>query len=108
MLLLLLAFPEQPRHIAGLGDLGKINLRANLGSGLLPGGGRSIFRRKMPPDLFSFIRLDGTRVRFLLCYAEFQQNIQDSFALDFQLPGQIIDSNFHPLCVSSKHPVKRS
>jgi hypothetical protein len=39
----------------------------------------------------------------LLGDPDFIQNIQNGFALDFKLSGQIIDSNFHPFRNSSKY-----
>ncbi len=46
-------------------------------------------------------------MRLLFGYADFQQDIEDRFALHLELPGQIIDSNLrHPLCFSSKYPLR--
>jgi len=42
---------------------------------------------------------------FLFGNAAFLQDIENGFALYLKLSGQIINSNFHPLCVSSKHPL---
>jgi hypothetical protein len=39
-------------------------------------------------------------VRFLFGDTDFRQHVKNGFALDFQLTGQIIDSNLHPLSVS--------
>jgi hypothetical protein len=33
---------------------------------------------------------------------DFFQRVQNRFALDLKLSGQIIDSNFHSFCVSSR------
>jgi hypothetical protein len=47
--------------------------------------------------LLGFIGLDRTGVRLCLRDANRRQSIQDGFALDFQLPCKIVDSNFaHP------------
>jgi hypothetical protein len=43
---------------------------------------------------------------FLLGDADFLQHIENSFCFHFKLSGQIIDSNFHPLCISSKCPLR--
>lgn len=39
---------------------------------------------------------------FLFRNAHFFQHVQNGFTLHFKLSGQIIDSNFHPFCVSSR------
>ncbi len=45
-----------------------------------------------------FVVFDGTGVRLLLRDAHFQQYVKNFLALDFQLTGQIVDSNLtHPL-----------
>jgi hypothetical protein len=105
VLLLHFFFFQQLEHIAGLGDFGQIEFRLDLsGSGSLPGNSRARLGRKIPSYLFSFVNFDGAGMRLFFCYANFQQDIQDGFALYFKLPGQIIDSNLrHPLCFSSKY-----
>jgi hypothetical protein len=41
--------------------------------------------------------LQRTGMRFLLSHAYEWQCVEDSFALDFQFPGKIVDSNLtHP------------
>ena len=40
---------------------------------------------------------------FLFCHAHFRQDIQNYLGLDLKLSGQIIDSNFHPLSISSEY-----
>jgi hypothetical protein len=67
---------------------------------------RSILGLISPGAVFSLetAELDLVVKYLLFCYANFQQDIQDGFALYFKLPGQIIDSNLrHPLCFSSKY-----
>jgi hypothetical protein len=45
-----------------------------------------------------FVVFQGTRVRFLLRHAHRGQHVKNLSALDFQLTGQIVDSNLtHPL-----------
>jgi hypothetical protein len=62
------------------------------GRGLSFGGGA-----EMSANLFRFVLLDRTRVRLLLCDSDCDQDIKNRLALDFQLPGQIVDSNLtHP------------
>lgn len=38
---------------------------------------------------------------FLLGDADFYQHVENRLALDFQFPGQIVDSSLHPPSVSS-------
>jgi hypothetical protein len=104
MLLLFLALPQELQDIPGLGDFGKVDL--GLDFGLVP----SFFRsgrglgRKVLTNLFRLIVLKRARVGLLLDNANFIQYIQNGFALYFKLSGQIIDSNFHPFCISSEYP----
>src|SRR5215813_2799550 len=53
----------------------------------------------MSPDRFRFMIFNRRRMGLLVRYAQFWQNIQNSFCFDFKLFGQFVDS--HPLCVSS-------
>ncbi len=62
------------------------------GRGLRFGGGA-----EMSAHLFRFEVLDRTRVRLLLCNSDCDQDIKNCLALDFQFPGQIVNSNLtHP------------
>jgi hypothetical protein len=57
-------------------------------------------------DTISFIGFDGARVRLLFSYSNLQKDIKNRLALDFQFPGQIVDSNFtHPPFALSKIPL---
>ena len=105
MLLLHFFLSQKFENVAGLGDPRKIELRLDLcRSGPLPGRCRAGPAHKIFPDLFRFVDFNGTGMGLLFRYANLQQHIQDSFALYFKLPGQIIDSNLrHPLCFSSKY-----
>jgi len=52
---------------------------------------------EMGPHFLRFVVLKRTGVRFLLGDSNFGENIKDGLALDFQFPGQIVDSNLtHP------------
>jgi hypothetical protein len=52
---------------------------------------------EVSPHFFRFVFLDRTGVRLLLGGADFDQDIKNCLALDFQFPGQIVDSNLtHP------------
>lgn len=45
---------------------------------------------------------------FLLGDANFRQHIEDGLAFNFQLPGEIVDSNFAHPCFWCLHPVPLS
>jgi len=70
-MLLLLAFLQQLQNIAGLGNLGEIDLGLGLGMARLLLGRRAGLGRKILSDLCRLIVLKGARVGFLLGYAEF-------------------------------------
>jgi hypothetical protein len=49
------------------------------------------------PHFFRFVLLDRAGVRLFLSDADFDQNVKNRLALDFQFPGQIVNSNLaHP------------
>jgi hypothetical protein len=53
---------------------------------------------EMPPHQFRFVIFQRTGVRFLLRDTHRGQRVKNFLALDFQLTGQIVDSNLtHPL-----------
>jgi hypothetical protein len=59
--------------------------------------------------LHRFVFFHGTGVRFLLSNAYFRKCIENRFAFDFQLPGQIVNSNLaHPPFLSSGLSAKSS
>jgi len=98
---------DRLQHVSGLGNVGEIELRLDF-IGARPAGTR-LFRRggfamsgKVLPHLLRFVRFDGTGVSLLLGDAKGGQELEDFLALDFQLPGQIVDSNLrlHPPFVS--------
>ena len=52
---------------------------------------------EMRPHLLCFVLFDRTGVRLLLGDSDFDQDVKNRLALDFQFPGQIVDSNLtHP------------
>jgi len=68
-------------------------------TGTRPGGRGLSFSggAEMSAHLFRFVVLDRTRVRLLLCNSDCDQDVKNRLALDFQFPGQIVDSNLtHP------------
>ena len=98
---------DRLQHVTGLGNVGEIELRLDL-LGARPARTRLLRRRSFPvsgkvlPHLLRFVRFDGTGVGLLLGDAKGGQELEDFLALDFQLPGQIVDSNLrlHPPCLS--------
>ncbi len=53
-------------------------------------------------DLLRFMLFNGTGVRLLFSDAYFRKCVENRFAFDFQLPGQIVNSNLaHPPFLSS-------
>ncbi len=97
------------QHIAGLGDVRQVYLGPDfvfrvrgLGALGLATLHSLLLRLEMGAHLFRLIRFQRTRVRFLLGNPDGRKYVQDRFALDFQLPGQIVDSNLaHPPSSSS-------
>jgi hypothetical protein len=91
------------QHIAGARNMGEVNLgldrvfsaggAGGSGGGPFFGMGAEVFA-----DQFGFMFFQGTGMCLLFGNADQGQGIKNSLALDFQLPGQIIDSNLtHPL-----------
>jgi len=74
-------------HIARFGDMRQVNL----GLELLCRGGRARataataglrMLRKILLHTLRFVRFDRTGVRFLFCYADLGENVENLFALD--------------------------
>jgi hypothetical protein len=87
VLLLLLPLLEQLHHVAGLGNLGEINLRLDLGRGSLLPGSRARFGRQMLSYFFGFILFNRARMGFFLGDADFLQHIENRFCFYFKLSG---------------------
>jgi hypothetical protein len=94
-------FCNQLEHIARLGDVRQIDL--GLDFVRFAPGPRLRWRLRlsggaeMSPHLLRFVLFDRTGVRFLLGHSDFDQDVKNRLALDFQFPGQIVDSNLtHP------------
>jgi hypothetical protein len=52
---------------------------------------------EVDPHFLRFVILERTGVRLLLGDSNFGEDIKNGLALDFQFPGQIVDSNLtHP------------
>ena len=100
---------DRLQHVARLGNMGQVNLGLDL-VGISAGGARGLRRRclrfststEMRAHLFRLVLLNGTGMCLLLGDTDFQENIENGFTLNFQLPGQIVDSNLgHPPFLSS-------
>jgi hypothetical protein len=100
------------QHIAGARDMGEVDLgldrvfsASRAGE---PGRGRFVgMGAEVSADQLRFVLFQRTGVRLLLGNADEWESVENSFALDFQLPGQIIDSNLtHPLSFPSACPAK--
>jgi hypothetical protein len=66
-------------------------------------------RAQVGAHLLLFMLFHGTGVRFLLSNAYFRKCVENRFAFDFQLPGQIVNSNLaHPPFLSSGLSAKSS
>ena len=91
-------------HIARLGDMRKVDLGLDyffaLGAvwfGVLGRGWRFAAGAKMSSDFFGLVLLQRTGMRLLLGDPQLRKDIGDRLAFDFQLSGQIVDSNLtHP------------
>jgi len=57
---------------------------------------------EVDPNFFRFVLFERAGMGFLLGDANFGQHIENRFALDFEFPGQIVNSNLThpPLCSS--------
>jgi hypothetical protein len=101
----LLLFPNNRfQHVSGFRDVRKINLGPDLvWRGVARARGRlgrrvSLARpAEVDPNFFRFVVFERTGMGFLLGNPDFGQHIENRFALDFQLPSQIVNSNLtHP------------
>jgi hypothetical protein len=60
---------------------------------------------KVDTDLLRLVLFQGAGMGFFLGDADFRQRIENGFAFDLQLSGQIVDSNLaHPPLSSSAVP----
>jgi hypothetical protein len=95
------------QNIAGTGDVRQINLRFNAfrfgADRARRFSGRAFAgATQFDADFLRLILFQRTGVRLLLGHPYVGQYVENSFALDFQLSGQIVDSNLThpPLCAS--------
>jgi len=98
----LLLLGDQFQYIARLRDVGEIDLGPDfvcLASRARRTGLRSRLAgsAEMGPHFLGLVLLQRTGMRFLLGDTHFGQHVKNRLALDFQFPGQIVDSNLtHP------------
>jgi hypothetical protein len=103
-----LLFTDGIQNVAGPGDIREIDLGLNLvaidaawtrllGRSLRLAGGTQV-----GAYLLRFVLFHGTGMRLLLGDAYFRKCVENRFTFDFQLPGQIVNSNLaHPPFISS-------
>ena len=91
------------QNVAGLGNIGEIDLGLDLiGVGAArPGRPAGSLRcaggAEVGADFLRFVVFERTGMGLLLGDSDFRKYVENRFAFDFQLPGQIVDSNLaHP------------
>jgi hypothetical protein len=96
------------QNVARPRNIGEIDLGLNLiavyaaGARVFGRGLRFAETAQVGAHLLRFVLFHGTGVRFLLSNAYFRKCVENRFAFDFQLPGQIVNSNLaHPPFLSS-------
>lgn len=99
------------QHVSRTGNMRKVNFGFDLffavtGGPSGSGGARSGLTAgtQVFANQFRFVLFQRTRVRFLLGNTHRGQHVKNLSTLDFQLTGQIIDSNLHPLSFSFSGP----
>jgi hypothetical protein len=93
------------QHVSGSRNMREVDLGLDLFFAVSRTGRRSRRTRRrlgaaaeMPSHQVRFVIFQRAGVRFLLRDAHRGQHVKNLFALDFQLTGQIVDSNLtHPL-----------
>jgi hypothetical protein len=94
---------DRAQNIAGAGNMREVDLGLDFvfnvsGARFRRGRGGLGVSTQMLADQFRFMLFQRTGVRLLLGNAHHRQNVKNRLALDFQFPGQIVDSNLaHPL-----------
>jgi hypothetical protein len=96
-------------HVAGLGDMRKINLGRNaLGRARLSGGTLAACPSsalEVQADLLRFVLFQRTGVGLAASQAELRQYVKNLSALDFHLACEIVDSNLtHPPLFTMCYP----
>ena len=102
-------------NISGPGDVRQIDLgldfffAARRAGG--SGGRRLCFAggAEVAAYFFCFVLFQRTGMRLLLSHPDHRQHVENGFALDFQLPGEIVDSNLaHPAFLLPRAVLKSS
>jgi hypothetical protein len=90
-------------YISRMGNLRQVNLGLDFFFAAQRARGLGRMRRRfgqaaeMAPHLFRFVLLERTGMRLLLGHSDERQHVENRLALDFQLSGEIVDSNLaHP------------
>jgi hypothetical protein len=99
---------DRPQHVSRLGNVRQVELGTDSFrlTCSLASISRSCLRLFLPLEVGAhfdrFIRFNRARVGFLFGDPERWKDFEDFLALDFQFPGQIVDSNLllHPSFVS--------
>jgi hypothetical protein len=64
---------------------------------------------EMSPHFFRFVVFERTGMRLLLGHSDKRQHVGNGLALDFQLSGEIVDSNLtHPAFLAPRVVLKSS
>ena len=93
----LLALKNCLQSVARLRYMREVELRLRLHLRLARRAATAAPVLKVSAHLLGLIGLDGTGVGLYLSHANCRQSVQNGSALDFQLPREIVDSNFaHP------------
>jgi hypothetical protein len=102
---------ERLQHISRLGDVGQVDLGLDFVA-FRAAGTRSARRSglrfgvEVSPHLFRFMVFQGAGMGLLFRDSDLWKYVENGFAFDFQLPGQIVDSNLaHPPFRSSDYPL---
>jgi hypothetical protein len=95
---------NRAQHIARSRDMRQIDLGLEFLFDMTRRARRGFRRRRSPlavgPEILAhklgLVLFQRTGVRFVLGHADRREHVKNRLALDFQLTGQIIDSNLHP------------
>lgn len=105
---------QKASYISRLGDVREIDLCLDLRLGRTRSAVASCACGAWSGEVFAhtigLVGLDRARVRLLFRYSNQGEDVENRFALDFQFPCQIVDSNFthSALCISPKTCFSRS
>ena len=93
-----LLLQQKAGHITGLRDVREIDLGLDLWltstTAAIPTDGSTALSREVFAHTLGFVGLNRARVRLLFRYSDQGKDVENRLAFDFQLPCQIVDSNF--------------